>query len=330
MNKRPAPLIKAILALLIFIIFYACGPDLKQTIMKNPARHFRNYSFNSESSLKSRVCPASEIVLSHLRKMDNMDDYKAYIPEKNEMSIIGNSFDNLPPLTRSLLRERLLGIYFITNLLGSGLTDWVVDKDNNIYMFMVFNPEVLKKNFSELITSKEKTCFKNDDSSIELSFDCGKRYNGFLYILLHESTHAVDYVMDITPYTEKIIQRFQANTKNETEFTSGIWMEYSRTYLKYPFRDDVTFYGFGNGPKMKISEAVDIYTQLSMSPFPSLYGSTNWAEDLAEFVTFYHYTEKMKQKFVINLYRDGKIIYTAEPMKNPEVRKRFRAVQVFY
>jgi hypothetical protein len=64
--------------------------------------------------------------------------------------------------------------------------------------------------------------------------------------------------------------------------------------------------------------------------FVSLYGSYNWHDDLAEVVTWYHLTEKLKQPYRIEIRKKGQIIFVYEPMKSPLVRSRFDLMKRFY
>jgi hypothetical protein len=53
------------------------------------------------------------------------------------MEIIAGALSELPPPFTGCDAGTPLGIYFVKIFLGSGLTDWVVDKDNNIYTYMI-------------------------------------------------------------------------------------------------------------------------------------------------------------------------------------------------
>jgi hypothetical protein len=62
----------------------------------------------------------------------------------------------------------------------------------------------------------------------------------------------------------------------------------------------------------------------------SLYGSSNWFDDLAEYVALYHLTEVLKQPYRIVIRRQGEEIYVYEPMKSDIVRGRFGHTKRFY
>ncbi len=301
-------------------------------LLKTSIRQLKNYSFDPSSSVESRVKNIPGFVLDYLKKLDEKEDYKNYPLKEEEMNIIIDSINKLPELHKKVFKERLLGIYFVDNFLGSGFAEWVLDDNKQVYCFMVFNPKVLKNNISDWITHKENTCFINDNPDISIEIDCGTAYNGFLYILLHESTHIVDYVKIITPYVEEALIGILGMKIETKEFTQGIWADYSipEKDYDYNYRKSITFYGFGGGPKINISDSGNVYKQLSQTPFVSIYGSKSWAEDLAEFLAFYHLTQKLNQPYTITVYKGNNPIHSYKPMESAKIKERSLIMEQFY
>ena len=58
--------------------------------------------------------------------------------------------------------------------------------------------------------------------------------------------------------------------------------------------------------------------------------SKNWHDDLAEVVTWYHLTEKLKQPYRIEIRKKGQVIFVYEPMRSGLVRSRFDQMKRFY
>ncbi len=311
--------------------YHSGGGDVT-SLRRHPVKQKECYDFRAETSLFSRVGPAPESVRAAWAKWDHRENYRSYTPSPAERKVIRKALRKLPPLTRRVMKERLLGIYFVSNLLGSGLADWVLDKKGRVYCYLIFNPRTLKMTISELITWKEQTCFVPSDREDEpqVSIEINSRENGFLYILLHESTHVVDYVRQITPFAEPQVKGFYSRQPAGTAFTSPVWKGHAETLQAYPFRKKVRFYGIGGPPLAHRAEAVSLYRGLAGSPFFSLYGSLNWAEDLAEFLTFYHLTQKMGLRYRIVVKKGNRYLYRGEPAKNPLVRRRFHTMKIFY
>lgn len=74
-------------------------------------------------------------------------------------------------------------------------------------------------------------------------------------------------------------------------------------------RNDISYYGFNEGPKLKISKAVSIYTKLEKTPFVTLYGAQNWQEDFAETLAAYVYIKVLKRPRTLTVFKSGKPIY---------------------
>ncbi len=297
-----------------------------------PVRHLENFRFDPQGALDQRVTNAPGFVLDYLMEFDQRKDYAAYQPTAAEMKTIRETIGQLPPALKSALRERLVAIYFVSNLRGNGFTDFTMDRDRRMYLFMVFNPRSLQSDISSVLTGRELTCFKNDDPALSVSITAGAGRPGLLYILLHESAHGYDYLNHVTPYVEPGIPGAPKFTPAEKPFTRGVWKAYSEPLAESDFalRKKVAFYGLAGGPKLKISQTQEAYSQLGQSPFVSLYGSQNWAEDFADSLAFYHLTQKMNLPYKIILSRPGAQDIIYEPEQNPKVRLRFGLLETFY
>ncbi|MBP7736475.1 MAG: hypothetical protein KA369_10925 [Spirochaetes bacterium] len=319
-----------IIAYLIIISLSALAVSCDKKAADLPVKQFSSYTLRQGLPLHERITPAPKVVTDFWMEADGRKDYTSYSPNGREMSDIRKSLELLPPLHKKVLKERLLGIYFINNFLGSGGADWVIDGKRNLYFYLIINPRLLAmKDLSEMLTWRERSCFI-DERDVTISVNCGSGVNQLTYIMLHEGTHMIDYANRITPNVEKEVIELYNDTKTETDFVRGVWKSIHDPVRPYNFRKDVTFYGFNKGPKIKASDAPSIYRGLSESPFVSLYGSQSWAEDLADFVTFYHVTQKMKHPYVISVKIKGKEIVNYKPMDNPEVKKRFWLMAGFY
>lgn len=82
---------------------------------------------------------------------------------------------------------------------------------------------------------------------------------------------------------------------------------------------------FGGTPK-SLDAAEPTYRMLARTPFVSLYGSSNWYDDIAELVTCYYLTQILKQPYRIVLHRGANVLYSLSPMDLPLVRARFTEI----
>jgi hypothetical protein len=304
------------------------GGSARERIAAAPAMNLRNYKFDPASPLADRIGPAPKIVLEHLEQVDGRDDYAAYDPTGTERQLTLRYLDLLPAWFDAMLKERLVGIYFVENLLGTAFSELVLDKADKVHVFIAINPATLRTGLSAWMTAREASCFSGAAGSSSgadgVFVDCGETYQALLYALVHECGHVADYVYHYTPYVEPIIEELGLGVRG-TPFVESIWKEYATPDARadFPGRADVTFYGIGGGPKIPLADAAGLYQHLSTSPFPSLYAAQNWAEDFAECFTWYFITDRLGQSYRVGIRSGGKVETEYEPIYGARVVHRF-------
>jgi len=328
------------LVLLIFALA-SCRSEQKppshalQRLLSQPFRCLKYYGFSPSSELISRVRPIPREILSYLQKIDNETNYRSYFPSKSELKMIDDYIKLLPPLTKRVLQKRLVAIYFVKNFRGSGMADFVIDKKNRLYSFIIYNPDTLKDSLDERFTFREQSCFRTNNSGLSVRVHVSDKYNGFLYVLTHESTHVVDYTLRVTDFVDPWVRYFRPfNSPIDPvhRFSKPVWKNRKtpKPPFNFPLRRKLSFYGFRHGPLLDIDQAPVVYDALVHSPFTSLYGSTLRPEDLAEYVTLYHFTHKLGLDYEIRFLKNAKIIKTWRPMENPKVLKRATTLSYFW
>ncbi|MFA6449741.1 MAG: hypothetical protein WCX65_09750 [bacterium] len=330
------------LCISLLAICGACsGRKASETI--HPAKKFESYIFDPNKPLAGRVETAPDFVLDYLSEFDsdylkksNLK-YTPYTPTATELAEVKKYINELPKGFAGKIAPKLLGIYFVNNLLGSGLTDWVAGEENETYFFMVFNPDVLKIDASEWITDKERSCFKADPA-YNLEINIGSGTSGFYYIFYHEIAHGYDYVEHVTPgepgldaekkYVE--LKKKSPNMVSAYPFIDRIWNEYRKPAAAYDYsgRDKITFYGINDGPKLNMSEAPELYTRMLESPFVSLYGSMSWMEDFAEYSAMYMSVKKLNRPWALTIKKDGKTVFEMKDILDREnISDRFSYIE---
>lgn len=307
MNKSFAQV--GLWALLVSPLFLFANPPMLQELMKQPAHVLSNFDYDPSRPLMDRVGIAPDFVMTFLRNMDGRTDYKPYRLNAMEKSLLSNNLSLLPERMLKVFDESLIAIYFVENFLGSGMADFVLDDRGQMKTVLYINPATLKNDISKWLTFKENSCFI-PDAQASVRIWCGTNHTGLLYILLHEGAHIVDYIDAVTPYVEKSLIGIGKQGKGSKAFTKRVWQSYKVPQKKfdYPRRDKVDFYGLGGGPHLAMTNAASLYWSLEKTPFASIYGSMNWAEDLAEFVTFYHLVEVLGLPYEVKYYRKGLLV----------------------
>jgi len=309
--------------------------DWINNVLQGAERHLENYKFDPESSIISRVKKPNQYFLSYIQTMENQARPSKILNEE-EKKVIGDAISLLPPLHKQIIQNRVIEICFLKNLGSSGWADWVVGNTGDLYCVLAFDRETLSMGLGDWLESRENTCFGTISEGIEIDVNTGSEYSGFFGILLHETTHVVDYILNITPFIEPSIYALflkqQKKFRENYPFVEDVWndMYTPVTPFNYTLRDSVTFYRATEERKLMFQDASVVYNQLSTTPFVSLFGSKNWADDLAEFVLFYHLTQKLKQPYTISIIKEENIIYSYKPMENQAVTNRFPTLDMFY
>lgn len=302
---------------------------------KDPYYNAEKYAPDFTTPLSKRILKAPDFVLKKIGDGDKRV-YKAYLPSSDELELTREYLDLLPPLYKQVLRDTLIGIYFVEdNFLGSGFADMCFDVEYHAKTFLLINKKTLKFSLQEWINQKEQTCFIEDGNSpYQVHVETSADYLGLFGIMLHETSHCVDYVKRFTPYTDSNSEVFHMIYNNPViggDF-SAIWksiIQLDELLVSFPLRSEVTFYGMNEGPKLRLSQAKEVYQQLSRSPFVSLYGTLNWAEDFAEAAMYYHMTQHMNLPYKIQVRKNEQVTYEYEPMKNPNILKRLAFLEKY-
>ena len=292
------------------------------------------FGFSADSALGSRVRKAPPALIAKLEKADARGTYSAYQPTTAEMKLIADCLEKLPPLTMRMLRQRLLGIYFVTGFARGGATGWELDAHGTPFFYLLFNPQVLRFSLSDYLSFQQLTLFAPGDPWADITIDCGNTLPALLYLLLRESTHVVDVATGLTPYSPAGLP--PVTQPKLASFSTGVWLSAEAPAPAFDFagRTTLNYSGVESHTPLSFDKARTIFTHLQQTPFASLSACRSAADDLAEFVTFYHLTQKLGAPYRVTMHRDfpGEVAVwlNYEPMKLPQVQQRFAAVALFY
>lgn len=241
-----------------------------------------------------------------------------------EKAKVANAFAQLPPLHQRILKHHLHSISFLDNMPNTALTSPVDTSGATKTFNITFRASLLNESISQWATWKENTCFQQEaDSGYSVRVEGGNR-DAILYVLLHEATHIVDAVRNITPHPAQA-----SAVVPPTPFTRDIWRLMNRPAA--PYLDSLLEQTrFRSGKPLPIRLAPAVYARLAKTPFASLYAMAAWSEDIAELLTIYHLTSTMKQPFTIVVTKNEVELARFEPMKQVLVRQRLHHLTTFY
>lgn len=271
--------------LLALATFCTAGPDTNWSELSS-------FDFDPGRSFEQRVVPMPEPLLQEWQILDKASGYAPYALSADEKREFLTALGALPPRLKQTLKERVIAFYFVSGFKGNGATNWALDDGKNTYVYMVLNPAGFKKSLSQVLSERESSPFKGGAA---VSVDAGQGGSGILYTVAHEAAHAFDYVAGLTRYTE--LEHGKAAGKNVAGGWD-VWTGYAtpQPASDYPARARLRFYGHSE-PQLAAAEAAGVCAQLKDSPYASLYGSTNWADDAAELFLFDHLTRVLGRPY---------------------------------
>ncbi len=219
----------------------------------------------------------------------------------------------LPVKVSMLLDERIIGIFIVRNLGGTGYAETVLNEEGREYYAMIVLDKdvLLKRTANEWATWKEKSLFKysaNSQFNLRVRIESPANdtvVNAISYILLHEIGHALGMLSGVHPSWNN-----SPFISDAYPFTKLSWMMSGNQAVslfddKMPWRQSIKPYAFDHS-SLKIEEAPNIYKTLySISNFPTMHAAVNLWEDFAEsFVTYVHVIRE-KKPHIIYLTTDG-------------------------
>ncbi|WP_206106075.1 hypothetical protein [Olivibacter sp. XZL3] len=213
--------------------------------------------------LSERILPAPEAVF----KMFQNAGMNPVPHELTDLEIqkVEKAFALLPPLHRKILQEHLYSISFMDNMPNTALTSPIETADSTKKFNITFRAETLHETISEWATWKENTYYiQPEDSAYRIKVDGGK-LDAIVYILLHEATHVVDAVLNITPHPDD-----KDVVVEPTPFTSGIWYKMNVPNKEFiiPSLEKTRF---RSGKSVSVCHVSAVYSSLQQTPFVSLY-----------------------------------------------------------
>jgi hypothetical protein len=282
---------------------------------KDPAQLLRSYSFDLTSEFLDRLAFPPAFLIDYLNRMDKTDIYEGYELHEVERGTLADYYRGLPAVFRTVLSEKVIGIYFVENCMGGGMTEFVFGDDGSSYAILILNPETLRKSLSEWITFRDSSSYE-DSTVYSLKSDCGEGYYGLLHTLTHEACHIYDYFQSVT-------NGFNLKSGGYTDFSRKVWKKFDEPASGDEFIDRKKLTVYGLGAALPFETAVAQYRALQNSVFPSIYGSMNVLEDFAETFTWAYLSRVYGISYEVVISKFGNEIVRYSIHKNDNATGRW-------
>jgi hypothetical protein len=220
--------------------------------------------------------------------------------------------------------KRLVGIFFLEELSGTALCDYVAggwfERERG---FIVLDMAVLAKyKANEWATWKENTPFKPSPRyalEAQIEDEAGNtRANAIRYIVLHELGHILSIGSELHPRWDQPPP--PPDDIGKFPFANHSWRikadrsGYQSVFDEaMPRRRDITYYF---GAKLEAADMVPMYQQLEGTSFPTLYAATHPGDDFAESFASYVHTQIDRRPWEILLREGGEVRHRFTPCWN--------------
>jgi hypothetical protein len=302
-------------------LIQACGEDMDCLLRLHYSHRVKDVKYWAAFRalpIDKRILAAPAQLVDYLNLENRIQGFpnrpRIAKPDRQFLEDINAAISEIPAPVKILINGRLMGVFLVEDLGGTGFTDYVFDEQHEpVGAFVVLDAGVLTQSANAWATWKENTPFMPDpefnlQASIESAAD-DSRKQALQYILLHEFGHVASVGRDFHPRWDE--WDCKKNPPHQYPFLQLSWRLDDSADCKvisrfdqsgFSHRADVVFY-FG----AKLAQAVspEVYTQLEQTDFPSLYAATIPAEDFAEsFVTYVHQI-LMGKPFAIQIDKQG-------------------------
>ncbi len=299
----------------------ACGEDmdcLRQLHSTHRVKEASYWHAFQALPIDSRILAAPAKLVEYLN-LDNQiygfpNRPRIAKPERQFLKDINAAIGEIPAAVKTLIDSRLMGVFLVEDLGGTGFTDYVFDEQHvPVGAFVVLDAGVLTRSANAWATWKENTPFVADPgfelhANIEGEAD-DNRKQALQYILLHEFGHVASVGRDFHPRWDE--WDCKKNPPEQFPFFELSWQLNDSPDCKvisrfdqsgFSHRVDVVYYF---GAKLAGAVSPDVYAELGQTNFPSLYAATSPADDFAEsFVTYVHQI-LLGKPFEIRIDKEG-------------------------
>ncbi len=216
-----------------------------------------------------------------------------------------------------LVEQKLIGLYLVEDLGGSGYTDVALDANGQpVAGFVVLDAGVLARRSANAWASwKEGTPFKPQPGyQLRAQIEAGRddnRKNAIQYILLHELGHVLAISADFHPPWSVPPRELPVSARYPFYDLSWQVERDANRHLslfdaRFQQRQRVAYYF---GARLDAADMLPTYSRLAETNFVSLYAATNPYDDFAESFASYVHTVLMRKPWQITLLQGGKPVY---------------------
>jgi len=310
-----------VLVVAIALLLAACAPSreaLRKQAAEHPTMTIAYWGGGWEARpLHERIAAAPAGLIEKIGIDNRLYGFTerpvAAEPAPEFLNALRHIEDILPEPVRRLARERIIGLFLVADLGGSGYTEAIRDEaGKEKFAVIVLDRELLlKRPANAWATWKEGSFFKplpgkNIDLQLRIEEDRNDSVeNAIIYILLHEIGHALGMAGGVhSSWNGDAILSQDYPFPALSWRMSGDKIE-SLSEEAFPERRLLKVYAF-NDASLTRDQARDVYRNLSRTGFATLYAAVSPWEDFAESFVNYLHVVREKRPYEVRIREAGR------------------------
>lgn len=228
---------------------------------------------------------------------------------------IQQAIEELPLLVKEKLEPRLLGVFFMSGVGSSAITDVIAHANGDLIgAFVAIDIDIfLNRTANTWATWKESTPFAEFPGVHLQAFIANaaddNRKSGLQYLLLHEFGHVLTPANDFMP--DWWLAASATKASSDYTFLPLSWQIKEGGEIvalpqeDFPLRQEVAYYA---APRLSASQMPALYRDLDKSGFPTLYAATCVYDDFAECFASYVHTVLLNKPYELHVYQDDRLV----------------------
>ncbi len=327
---------RLLFAVLLFTGLAACSQSVETggISLKERKTLGTEYPVNPAQPLHRRAAPIPENVLGAWQKMDmainpQASQYQGYDLSDKQKRQLAQAIATLPRPWQKIMRQKLSRFFFIKNLLGGGITDWIIAADGRLIYTMILNPALFDATASDWLKMREGGSFETGDYRLQIS---GLQdVSALQFILWHEVAHLIDYENRYTSIADPLMRSYlDLKASGTTPFMHNVWQSSNQpaSGFDFPARSKLNPYHMNaQQPRIANSELPNTFAVWQQTPFVTLYAASSPAEDFADFAAFHIARKSSGHEPVWQLMEKEHIVAKYTPLTHPANRTRWSKLE---
>jgi len=319
-RKKPGTTALIFEATLIFLLA-ACAPSqeaLRKQVFGHPTMDIAYWGQDWQAKpLHERVAAAPAGLIEKIMIENRLYGFPerpvAADPTPEFSSALIHIGKILPVPVLRLARERIIGLFMVADLGGSGYTEAIRDEagKEKFAVILLDQKLLLGKTANAWATWRERSFFKTSpgkNMDLSLRIEEGPNdsvENAIAQILLHEIGHALGMASNVHPSWNGDgavppgypFPALSWRTKGDK--VESLWEE------AFPERKSLKIYAFDNAP-LTAGQTWGAYGNLSRTGFATLYAAVSPWEDFAESFANYIHVVREKRPYELTIREAGK------------------------